>query len=90
MSFLIGVIVVLVGLAGISFIMWRVTEKQRVELEKEFDVALTDNKELLNHLSTLKEELRIKNENRKKADEKIENLHNGDTVSNAINSLSKH
>lgn len=76
-SLLVGVIVALVGLSGISIIMWRVTDKQRADLEKELDNAVKNNKELIEHLSKLNEELRIKNKNRKNADEKVNDLHNG-------------
>lgn len=86
-SFLIGVIVVLVGLSGVSFIMWRITDKQRVELETQLDTAVKDNKILMEQLNKLHEELRIKSENRKEADEKIKKLHTGDTLGNALNGL---
>ena len=86
-SFLIGVIVVLVGLSGVSFIMWRITDKQRVELETQLDTAVKNNKVLMEQLNKLHEELRIKSENRKEADEKIKELHTGDALGNALNGL---
>jgi hypothetical protein len=39
--------------------------------------------------SQLREEMLIISENRRKADEKISELHSGDAVANAINGLSK-
>ena len=59
-------------------------------MESELETALESNKILMEQLSKLREELRIKNENRKKADEKINALHSGDVIANAINGLSKH
>lgn len=87
-SFLIGVIVVLVGLSGVSFIMWRITDKQRVELETQLDTAVKNNKVLMEQLNKLHEELRIKSENRKEADEKVNALHNGTLSADDI--LPKH
>lgn len=43
-----------------------------------------------NQVSKLTLELKIKSENRTEADEKINALHNGNSVSNAIAGLSKH
>lgn len=39
--------------------------------------------------SKLKEEMKITAKNRREANEKIDSLHNGDSVSNAINGLCK-
>ena len=89
-SFLIGVIVVLVGTAAIFFIMWKVAEKAKSDADNKIEKLQEANNLIMGQLSKLHDELRIKNENRKEANEKVESLHNGDAVSNAINGLSKH
>lgn len=47
-------------------------------------------KEMEKENSVLKEAAKIKHEGEKKTDEKINELHNGDSISNAVNGLCKH
>ena len=75
---------------GIFFTLWKLAVKAKSDMEKELETALNSNKVLMEQLSLLREELRIKKNNRKKSNEKIDALHNGDAVDNAINGLSKH
>jgi hypothetical protein len=59
-----------------------ISEMKRNEYEHEIKTLKDIN-------SQLREEMLIISENRRKADEKISELHSGDAVANAINGLSK-
>lgn len=58
--------------------------KQKVKEKDEFLVGA------MKELEKLKAELKIRQEERSEADKKVDELHNGDSVSNAIYRLSKH
>ena len=83
-SFFIYVILALAVTLGIFFALWKFAVKAKKELEEELEMALNTNKVLMEQVSLLREELRIKEENRKKADEKINDLHNGTMSANDI------
>ena len=90
MTLVTGILLLGFGLAGFFFAMWRYTKLEERELRKSLEYYLKKYEEQEFFIKTLKEELKIKSENRKKADEKINALHTGDAVDNAINGLSKH
>ena len=89
-TFLVGVSVVLVIIASVFCVLWKIEQKIRKDTQKDLADSIENNKVLMEQLNKLHEELRIKNENREEADAKVNALHNGDSVSNAINGLSKH
>lgn len=89
-SFFIGVCIVLAISATIFCVLWKSEDKARIDLENEIADMHEVNLSLMTQLSKVHEELKIKSENRSEADEKINALHNGDSVDNAINGLSKH
>ena len=73
----------------IFYILWQrakaklsASEMKKNEYEREIKTLKDIN-------SQLREEMLIISENRRKADEKISELHSGDAVANAINGLSK-
>lgn len=77
-------------LLGALILLWRRAnskiKKQKDiidDLAKQLTDAWTDN-------NTLRETIDILKKNRKEADEKINALHNGDSVANAINLLQQH
>lgn len=78
---------VLAALSALFLFLWRITESRlklaRSSLEtvnKELDKALSE-------LAKLEASLKVLVGNRKVADEKIGNLHDGDTLGNAIDIL---
>ena len=78
---------VLAALSALFFFLWRMTEARlklaRNSLEtvnKELDKAMAE-------LAKLEASLKVLVGNRKVADEKIGNLHDGDSLGNAINIL---
>lgn len=89
-TFVICAWMILVGLNIFFFLMWRIARIEKKQTEEEFNRFVDKYEEMEKTISLLQSELRIKSENRKKADEKIEALHNGNVVDNAINGLSKH
>ena len=84
---LIGVLLVLLLLfAFVAYCFFRKYIKWKTECKK----AITDYEELNDKYNKLLQSNVIKHENKVEADEKINNLHNGNTVDNAINILRKH
>lgn len=87
---ILSVIVVLIVISLLLFILWKSTRKQLKLAEmkiEELDYAV---KALKAENSVFKEISEQLNKNRRVADEKIEELHNGDSVANAIDGLCKH
>ena len=83
-------VIALFIVAGVFFAMWKFAAKAKKDMKEELENALEANKALMKQLSLLHEETKIKTENRKEADEKIEELHNGDALGNALNWLHRH
>lgn len=78
---------VLAALSALFLFLWRITES-RLKLAR--NSLETVNKELdkaLSELAKLEASLKVLVGNRKVADEKIDNLHDGDTLGNAIDIL---
>lgn len=87
---LFGVCAVLaVGLA-VCFIYAKRQKASAAKYKKQAEA----NEEAINSLNMvidrMKAEAVIKSENRKEADEKVEKLHHGDALDNALNGLHKH
>lgn len=78
---------VLAALSALFLFLWRMTEAR---LKMARNSLETVNKELdkaLSELAKLEASLKVLVGNRKVADEKIDNLHDGDTLGNAIDIL---
>lgn len=88
------VFMIVLGLFLISdfviYILWQRAESKLSASEMKKNEYEHDIKTLKEINSQLREEMLIISENRRKADEKIAELHSGDSVSNAINGLCKH
>ena len=76
--------------AIVFFFLWRLslnknkTQKKRIDdLTIQLEAAETTN-------TILEQTIKILKKNREAADEKIDGLHNGDSVSNALNELSNN
>lgn len=63
--------------------------KKYKKVKAEYNDILEKHKGLLEEFQKLLEVNKIKDANKEKADEKINNLHNGNAVDNAINILRK-
>lgn len=86
MVYIIIALVVLIILLCITlFIFGKVCKKYKCRYETE-RIKI---EQLQEEYSKLAEAYKIKKENKEKADEKINNLHSGDSVANAINILRK-
>lgn len=72
------------------FFLWRSEKTKRKEIQGKFE---STNKELTRAIAEqakLESTIQIIKKNREKADEKIEELHNGDALANALDGLHKH
>ena len=72
------------------FFLWRSEKTKRKEMQSKFE---STNKELARAIAEqakLESTIQIIKKNREKADEKIEELHNGDALANALDGLHKH
>ena len=86
MTYIIIALIVLIILLCITlFIFGNVCKKYKSRYETE-RIKI---EQLQEEYSKLAEAYKIKKENKEKADEKISNLHSGDSVANAINILRK-
>ena len=90
MTVVAGVLLLGFGLAGFFFAMWRFTKLKENELRDSLEYYLKKYEEQEVYVKALKEELKVKSENRKEADEKINALHTGDALGNALDGLHKH
>jgi len=75
----------IIVIAVVAVIFCKLYKKYKTNYEQEHTKLLDLEKEY----TTLVEAYKIKKKNKEKADEKIDNLHNGDAVNNAINILRK-
>ena len=87
--FLILTAVLFVGIL-LLFFLWRSEKIKRKETQGKLE---STNKELawaIAEQAKLESTIQILRKNRKEADEKINNLHDGDALGNALNGLHKH
>ena len=87
--FLILTSVLFVGIL-LLFFLWRSEKTKRKEIQGKLE---STNKELARAIAEqakLESTIQILRKNRREADEKINNLHDGDALGNALNGLHKH
>lgn len=87
--FLILTTVLFVGIL-LLFFLWRSEKTKQKETQGKLE---STNKELARAIAEqakLESTIQILRKNRKEADEKINNLHDGDALGNALNGLHKH
>ncbi len=70
--------------------LWRITNSKLKAVQHNVDAIVDTNHALMKELENARFQLKIKSDNRKEADEKINALHTGDAVDNAINGLSNN
>ena len=87
MSVYIFVVIILLIAMTISIVVLKTKlEETQAKLKSEREYI----NGLLDELAKMKEEMKIRREEKVNADAEIEKLHYGDTVDNAIDRLSKH
>lgn len=87
---LVCLIIFSIGVSVLFFMLWKTTKSVLKTTEHDLNVCTRKYEELLLMFKRVEAESKIKSENRKEADEKVNALHTGDSVANAINGLSKH
>lgn len=83
-------IVILILLFGLHlvFCLYKAEKKKLQKAEKINEEVVKTNHALMEQIKLLQTESSVKTKNRNKANEKIDELHKGDAVDNALNSLS--
>lgn len=74
----------------VDFLIIYFQKKNIQKMRRELETVKDDNIDLQNENFALKNELKFFADNRRKADEKIEKLHSGNALDNAIEQLCKH
>ena len=87
--FLIIIAVLFVALV-VLFLLWRLSKTENKRVKDELAVTKNQLETAVKQVKKIEETLEIVNHNRKETDEKIDALNSGDTISNALNELSKH
>lgn len=89
-KFLLIVIAVLLVAVIVLFFLWRLNAAKRKSQKETIDRLVNQLNEAIQSNSKLEMTISILKSNREKADEKIDDLHDGDSVNNAIDELRKH
>lgn len=76
--------------ALIFFFLWRLSVGMRKSQKETIDKLVQQINEAKQTNSELEYTISVLKKNREKADEKIEELHNGDALANALDGLHKH
>lgn len=87
---LLIIIAVLAVIAVVFLLLWRISKAKLKQTENELAYTRKELSESIAAQVKLEATLEIINQNRNQADEKIENLHTGDVLGNALDGLSKH
>ena len=87
--FLIIIAVLLVAVA-VLFLLWKLSKSENKRVKDELAVTKNQLETAVKQAKKFEGTLEIMNENRKETDEKIDALHSGDSVGNALDELSKH
>lgn len=85
-----GLMFISLSLAVIFYVLFKNTSDELEETKHVIDEVISTNHILMKQIDNLHREERIKSDNKKVENEKINNLHDGDTVANAVAKLSKH
>ena len=87
--FLILTAVLFVGIL-LLFFLWRSEKIKRKETQGKLESTNKELARVIAEQAKLESTIQILRKNRKEADEKINNLHDGDALGNALNGLHKH
>ena len=87
--FLIIIAVLFVAVV-VLFLLWKLSKTENKRVKDELAVTKNQLETAVKQVKKIEETLDIVNHNRKETDEKIDTLHTGDSVANALDELSKH
>ena len=87
--FLIIIAILFVAVV-VLFLMWKLSKSENKRVKDELAVTKNQLETAVKQAKKFEGTLEIMNENRKETDEKIDAMHSGDTVGNALDELSKH
>jgi len=87
--FLIIIAVLFVAVV-VLFLLWKLSKSENKRVKDELAVTKNQLEIAVKQVKKIEETMDIVNHNRKETDEKIDALHSGDTVDNALSELSKH
>lgn len=87
--FLIIIAILFVAVV-VLFLMWKLSKSENKRVKDELAVTKNQLETAVKQVKKIEETLDIVNHNRKETDEKIDALHTGDSVANALDELSKH
>lgn len=82
-----GIIIALICVCLLTIVFLQKEKTRRKKIEDAFNAQADYIKRLENRVKLLESEARIKETNRREADEKIDTLHTGDAVTNALDVL---
>lgn len=74
---------------SIFFFLWKFAKEKQEETQWKLEEANKYIAKAIREQAKLESTIQILSKNRKEADEKINNLHDGDSISNALNELRK-
>ena len=87
--FLILTAVLFIGIL-LLFLLWRSEKTKRKETQVKLESTNRELARAIAEQAKLESTIQILRKNRNEADEKINNLHDGDALGNALNGLYKH
>lgn len=88
-KFFLIAIIILILVCAVFFLLWRLSVKGKKAVQEKLSATQKALNEAIIHQAELESTINILNSNRKEADEKVNNLHSGDSVGNALNELRK-
>ena len=87
--FLIIIAVLFVAVV-VLFLLWKLSKSENKRVKDELAVTKNQLETAVKQVKKFEGTIDIMNQNRKETDEKIDALHTGDSVGNALDELSKH
>lgn len=88
-NFFLILTAVLCVVSLLLFFLWRFAKTKQKEVQGKLDRTNKELSKAIAEQARLESTIQILKKNRKEADEKINNLHNGNTTNNALNELHK-
>lgn len=86
---LLIVVTILISCVVTLFFLWRSAKKKQKETQEKLNSTNKEFAKAIAEQAKLESTIQILRKNRKEADEKVNNLHNGNSTNNALNELRK-